>query len=48
MQERYTGTSLLVYALILLGDWMACLAMATPEVSHLPAGAGCYLGEVKY
>lgn len=32
----------------LLGGWMACLAMATPEVSHLPAGVGCYFGQVKY
>lgn len=27
---------------------VGCLATATPEVSYLPAGVGCYFGEVKY
>lgn len=48
VQERHAVTSGLAHVLHLLEDWTGCLAMVTPEVSHLPAGVGCYFGQVKY
>lgn len=48
MQERHASTSGLAPALVLPAGWEECLAVATPEVSHLPSGMGCYFGQVKY
>lgn len=48
MQEKHAGTPGLARSLVLPRGWTGCFATATPEVSHLPAGEGCYFGQVKY
>lgn len=38
----------LVPVLVLPSAWKRCFAVATPEVSHQPAGEGFYFASVKY